>query len=208
MVDSAQLAGFVVVAAVLVMTPGPNTLLILTNSVTGGRAAGMATVLGIETGTLIHTIAAAVGISAILASSMAAFDAVKYGGAAYLAVAGWRLWRNSGTASPDVHERPLTPAQTFRRALVVSVLNPKAAIFFLAFLPQFVRREHGGVAGQFVILGLIVAVIGFTVGCVLTMMASRAQTWLRHEPAVRWRERLTGGVLIGLGLRLAFAQQS
>jgi threonine/homoserine/homoserine lactone efflux protein len=208
MIDSAQLAGFIVVAALLVISPGPNTLLILTNSVAGGRSAGMATVLGVETGTLVHTVAAAVGISAVLASSMAAFDAMKYAGAVYLAFIGVRALRSSGTSLPEVHGGPMNSGQTFRQAVVASILNPKAAVFFLAFLPQFVRRENGHVPGQFIVLGLTVAVIGLTFGSLLTIAASRAQLWLRHGAAARWRERLTGGVLIGLSLRLAFTQQS
>jgi threonine/homoserine/homoserine lactone efflux protein len=139
---------------------------------------------------------------------MAAFDAMKYAGAVYLAFIGVRALRSSGTSLPEVHGGPMNSGQTFRQAVVASILNPKAAVFFLAFLPQFVRRENGHVPGQFIVLGLTVAVIGLTFGSLLTIAASRAQLWLRHGAAARWRERLTGGVLIGLSLRLAFTQQS
>ena len=208
MIDSAQLAGFIAVAALLVISPGPNTLLILSNSVAGGRSAGMATVLGVEAGTLVHTVAAAVGVSAVLASSMAAFDAMKYAGAVYLAVLGVRALRSRGTPLPNVDEGRMNAGRTFRQAVLASILNPKAAVFFLAFLPQFVRRENGHVPGQFIVLGLTVAVIGLTFGSLLTIGASRAQAWLQDDGAARWRERLTGSVLIGLSLRLAFTHQS
>jgi threonine/homoserine/homoserine lactone efflux protein len=207
-IDGAQLAGFIVVAALLVVTPGPNTLLILTNSVAGGRSAGLATVLGVETGTLVHTIASAVGISVVLANSAAAFDAMKYVGSAYLAFLGLRAFMSGGHSLPDLRETSMKPARTFRQALLTSILNPKAAMFFLALLPQFVRRDHGHVASQFIVLGATVAVIGFAFGCLLTVAASRAHAWLRHDVVARWRERLTGSVLIGLSVRLALTQRS
>jgi RhtB (resistance to homoserine/threonine) family protein len=207
-IDGAQLAGFIAVALLLVVTPGPNTLLILTNSVAGGRSAGMATVLGVETGTLVHTIASAVGISVVLANSAAAFDAMKYLGSAYLAFLGLRAFMSGEHSLPQLRESSMKPWRTFRQALLTSVLNPKAAVFFLALLPQFVRRDHGHVAGQFIVLGATVAVIGMAVGSLLTLAASRAHAWLRHDVVARWRERLTGSVLIGLSVRLAFTQRS
>jgi threonine/homoserine/homoserine lactone efflux protein len=208
MIDGAQLAGFIAVAALLVVTPGPNTLLIVTNSVAGGRSAGMATVLGVETGTLVHTIASAVGVSAVLANSAVAFDAMKYLGAAYLAFIGLRAVMSNGHSLPELQERAIRPGRTFGQAFLTCLLNPKAAIFFLALLPQLVLPERGHVPGQFIVLGTTVAVIGVAFGSILTVAASRAHAWLRYDVVARWRERLTGSVLIGLSVRLVFTQRS
>ncbi len=206
--DGAQLAGFIAVATLLVVTPGPNTLLILTNAAAGGRSAGMVTVLGVETGTLVHAVASAVGMSAVLANSAVAFDAMKYAGAAYLAFTGFRALMSRDHSLPELQEGSQRSGRTFGQALLTSILNPKAAIFFLAFLPQFVRPERGHVPGQFVVFGATVAVIGVVFGSLLTVVASRAHAWLRHDVVARCRERLTGSVLIGLSVRLVFTHPS
>lgn len=208
MIDGAQFAGFIAAAALLVVTPGPNTLLILTNSVAGGRAAGMATVLGVEAGTLVHTITSAVGITAVLANSAVAFEAMKYVGAAYLAFIGLRAVLSSGRSLPELQKYSTRPGRTFGQALLTSTLNPKGAIFFVAFLPQFVRPECGHVPSQVIVLGATVAVIGVAFGSILAVAAGRAHAWLRRDVVARWRERLTGSVLIGLSVWLVFTQRN
>ena len=204
MFESGQLAVFVGMVAVLVIVPGPNTVLILGNSLTGGRSAGLATVLGVEVGTAVHTAAAALGVSSALASSATAFTVMKCAGAAYLIYMGLQAFvrphRALSEPSPESHAR-LGPA--FRRAAVANVLNPKVAVFFLALLPQFVNPERGHLVVQFTMLGAIVSAAGLTFGSLLALVTARMRVWLRREAVGRWQDRMAGGVLIALGLQLA-----
>ena len=208
MFDGTQLAGFVAAVAVLVIVPGPNTILILAHSLCGGRPAGLATVLGVETGTLVHTGAAALGLSAVLSTSALAFDIVKYVGASYLVVLGLRtLWGGGqplpASASPEL----LRLSQAYWRAVLTNILNPKVALFFLALLPQFVRPERGRVVPQFLALGLIVSAVGLFFGAILALAAGTFSAWLRRGEVARWLQRLTGSVLLGLGVRLALTRR-
>jgi threonine/homoserine/homoserine lactone efflux protein len=208
MFDGAQLAGFVAVATVLVVVPGPNTVMILAQSLNGGRAAGLASALGVEAGTLVHTAAAALGLSAVLSTSAVAFDVVKYVGASYLAFLGLRGLVSGSRSHPgSAPAARLRPSQAFWRAMLGCVLNPKAALFFIALLPQFVRAERGHVVLQFLVLGLIVAALGLACGTLLALAAGTVSSWLRRDAVARWQQRLTGGVLLGLGVRLAFARR-
>ena len=207
MFDTAQILGFTAAVLVLVLVPGPNTMLILAHSVAGGRSAGLATVLGVETGTVLHTLFAAFGLSAILATSAVAFDAVKYLGAAYLVYVGLsELRRGRAAAAPGTEPEGLRLREAFRRAVLGNVVNPKVAVFFLAFLPQFVRPERGHVVLQFVGLGLIVSAVGLSFGALLATAAGAVSGWLRQARVARWQHRLTGSVLVGLGLRLALVR--
>lgn len=208
MFDSGQLIGFVAAVAVLVIVPGPNTVLILAHSLGGGRPAGLATVLGVETGTLVHTGAAALGLSAVLATSSLAFDLVKYVGAAYLVFLGLRALRGGGQALPaSASPAPMGLSEAYGRAVLTNVLNPKVALFFLALLPQFVRPERGQLVLQFLVLGLIVSAVGLVFGAVLAVAAGTFSGWLSRGVVAKWQQRLTGGVLLGLGVRLAFARR-
>ena len=202
-----ELLAFLAAVLVLVIVPGPNTMIILAQTLGGGRSAGLATVAGVELGTLVHTIAAALGLSALLSTSALAFTAVKFAGVAYLIVIGFRMIRQPAM------EVSVTPAvglvAAFRRALFTNLLNPKVALFFLAFLPQFVHPERGSVFLQFVILGLLLSLVGICLGAILVLVASSLARWLRsHTSWVHLQQRITGGVLIGLGVRLAFVRAS
>lgn len=209
MFDATQILGFTAAVLVLVLVPGPNTMLILAHSAAGGRAAGLATVLGVEVGTVFHTLAAAFGLSAILATSALAFDLVKYAGAAYLVYVGLtELRRDRAIAADGAEPEALRLRDAFRRAVLGNVVNPKVAVFFLAFLPQFVRPERGHVVLQFALLGLIVSAVGLVFGSLLALAAGAVSGWLRGAKVARWQHRLTGSVLLGLGLRLAFVRPS
>ena len=207
MFDGTQLVGFVAAVAVLVIVPGPNTVLILANSLGGGRPAGLATVLGVETGTLVHTCAAALGLSAMVATSAVAYDLVRYLGAVYLLFLGAQALRSSGEDTESRATAGLDLSQVYRRALLTNVLNPKVAVFFLALLPQFVHPERGHLVLQFVVLGLIVSGIGLAFGSLLAFAAAAVSCWLRRDEVARWRRRLTGSVLLGIGLHLALAHR-
>ncbi len=197
---------FAVAALALLLTPGPAVLSIVTRSVDEGRRAGFVSVLGVHLGTLVHIGAAAAGLSALLAASVIAFGAVKYLGAAYLVWIGVRrlLDRSAPWAAVSM------PPRDLRRAVldgfVVNALNPKTALFFLAFLPQFIDGEHGHVAGQVLVLGLAFIVLGLCTDGLYAFGAGTAARWLRGEPrvlsAARW---IAAGAYIGLGVVAALA---
>jgi threonine/homoserine/homoserine lactone efflux protein len=207
MFDSRQILGFVAAVGVLVVVPGPNTMLILAQSLAGGRAAGLVTVLGVEAGTVVHTLAAAFGLSAIVSTSAVAFEAVKFAGACYLAYAGTRALLQADP--PRAAAKPSEPnlSRAFTRAVLTNVLNPKAAIFFLAFVPQFTHPERGHMALQMVALGAIVSGVGLSFGCLLALAAVRVGAWMGDTAIGRWQHRLMGSVLVALGLRLALLQR-
>ena len=209
MFDSAQLAGFVMAVAVLVLVPGPNTMLILAHSLGAGRRAGLATVLGVETATLVHTGAGALGFSAVLSTSALAFEVLKYVGAGYLIFLGLRALLGRGHSFvASTGAMRLRLSQAYGRAFLTNVLNPKVALFFLALLPQFVNPERGHIALQFFILGFTVSAVGLCFGSALAVAAAAISDWLGQGAVVRWQERLTGSVLFGLGVRLAFATRN
>jgi len=203
MFDPAQLLGFVAAVVVLVLVPGPNTVIILTQSVGGGRGAGLATVAGVEVGTLMHTLAAALGLSTLLSTSAFAFHAVKLAGAVYLVVIGYRMLRQNTIQLASAPQLP--PHVAFRRALVTNMLNPKSALFFLAFLPQFVNAERGSVFLQFILLGLIVSIVGGCFGSSIALAAASLTRWLQRNARIeKWQQRIAGSALICVGIRLAF----
>jgi threonine/homoserine/homoserine lactone efflux protein len=203
MFEAGQILGFLAAVIVLIVVPGPNTVIILAQSVGGGRAAGLATVAGVEVGTLVHTLAAALGLSALLATSSYAFHTVKLAGAVYLIVIGYRMLRHETIQLASAPQ--LSAPVAFGRALVTNLLNPKSALFFLAFLPQFVRAEQGNVFLQFVLLGLIVSALGLCFGSTLVMAAGSLRRRFRQNARFdQWLSRIAGCALIGVGIRLAF----
>lgn len=204
MPDWSTLILFAGAAAILVFTPGPNTLYIIARSVQQGRVAGLVSSLGVETGTLIHIIAAALGISALLVSSALAFNVVKYAGAAYLVYLGVKtlLTREKPAAEETVEAKSLR--RTFSQAVLVNVLNPKSAIFFFAFLPQFIDAKRGAAATQILCFGAIVVVLGFTSGSLYSLLAGSIGNVLRGNlKFLRAQRYFAGSVYIGLGAATA-----
>ena len=195
---------FAAAAAVLVFTPGPNTLYIIARSVQHGRRAGIVSSLGVETGTLIHVAAAAFGISALLSSSALAFNFMKYAGAAYLIYLGIKtlLTREKSAAAETVKAKSLR--RTFSQAVLVNVLNPKSAMFFFAFLPQFIDAERGAAATQILFFGAIVVVLGFTSGSLYSLLAGGIGNLLRGNlKFLRAQRYFAGSVYLGLGAATA-----
>jgi threonine/homoserine/homoserine lactone efflux protein len=195
---------FISAALVLLITPGPAVLYIVTRSVDQGRKAGLASVLGVEAGNLFHVFAAALGLSAILLSSALAFDIVKYLGAAYLIYLGIRKL----TSRDELEEVEIVQQRSLRRvfsqAVIVAILNPKTALFFFAFLPQFVDPAKGSVALQMLILGLILVSIALVTDSIYAMAAGTAGRWLRGNLRyLRYQRYVTGTVYIGLGIGAA-----
>ena len=203
--DPDRLAVFVVAALALLVVPGPAVLYIVARSIHEGRRAGLASVLGIHVGTLVHIGAATAGLSALIMSSAVAFTAVKIVGAVYLVGLGlWTLF--SRRAEPEVAlggERGLRRA--FAQGIVVNVFNPKTALFFLAFLPQFVDANAAHPALQIAFLGLLFAVLGIVTDSVWAIAAGTAGGVLRRSRRfVRTQRYVTGSVYVGLGVATAF----
>ena len=198
---------FVAAAVVLLVIPGPAVIFIVTRSVAHGRSAGLVSVLGVHTGSLVHVTAAALGISAILAASATAFSIVKYLGAAYLIFLGLQrlLRRGDGDDAPAAVS-PMPPARIYGQGIVVNVLNPKTAIFFLAFLPQFVNPSRGPVAIQIALLGACFIVLGIVSDSAYALLAGTLATRLRRSGGARRRlERASGVIYVGLGATAALA---
>jgi threonine/homoserine/homoserine lactone efflux protein len=209
MPDPSALALFTVAAITLLVIPGPSVLYIVTRSVDQGRAAGLASVGGIHVGTLVHVAAAALGLSALLVSSATAYNAVRWLGAAYLVWLGVRrlLARDEEVAAgagPEARRHGL--GRVFAQGVVVNVLNPKTALFFFAFLPQFVDVARGSVRLQVVVFGVAFVLLGLVSDSAYALLASTGAGWLRRRPGVAKASRLvSGGVLISLGVTTALA---
>jgi len=188
------------------VSPGPDLIYILSKTIAGGRKVGIASSLGVCSGAMVHVFAAALGLSAILATSAVAFSVVKYAGAAYLIYLGLRALRSKGSTFDklDTTTQKTTPWQAFKQGALVDILNPKVAIFFMAFLPQFVRSELGHTSVQIIILGSLVILVAIVVECIIVLAAAQTTDFFRKNRKFSiWLDRILGSVLIGLGIRLA-----
>jgi threonine/homoserine/homoserine lactone efflux protein len=206
MVAPDRLAVFVGAALALLVVPGPAVLYVVTRSIHQGRRAGLVSVAGIHLGTLVHITAATAGLSALLVSSATAFTVVKLAGAVYLIGLGlWTLLaRRPDTEIALGGERTLR--RVFAQGIVVNVLNPKTALFFLAFLPQFVDRERGHVTVQIALLGIIFAMLGMMTDSLWAVGAGSAGDVLRRSRRFTHVQRyVSGSVFVGLGVLAAFA---
>jgi len=199
---------FLAASAAIIVAPGPAQALVLARTVSGGRRAGVLTAVGLNVGTIIHAGAAALGLSAVLARSAFLFEAVKYAGAAYLVYLGIQALRSGNAGSDEPVTPPSNGVGAFRRAVVTGLLNPKIALFFLAFLPQFVDPHRGSAFAQFIVLGGILAMIDTVYESGLAVLAGSVRNaFVQGSNIGRWRQRTTGAVLIGLGFRLALAHR-
>ncbi|MBS1208963.1 MAG: lysine transporter LysE [Proteobacteria bacterium] len=207
--NSTQLLLFIPTALLLAIAPGPDNLGVLVLGLSAGRRASLGFALGCAAGCLNHTLLAVFGVSALIAASPTAFHLLQWAGAAYLAWIGWQSWRQSfrRTSSPDStidQEQRFLPH--FRRGLIANAINPKVALFFLAFLPQFVRADGWIVPAQLAVLGALFALISALVFSGLAAGAGKVGAWLALRPrAFPVLQRLTGFLFIGLALRLALA---
>jgi threonine/homoserine/homoserine lactone efflux protein len=200
--DPGTLALFALAALALVVVPGPAVLYIVAQAVDGGRRAGLVSAAGVATGGLVHVAAAVVGISSLVAASASAFTAVKLAGAAYLVWLGVR--RLLAPEPADVGPAPRPCRRLFLNGVVVNVLNPKTALFFLAFLPQFVDPERGPAAPQAAVLGVIFLAIALASDSAYALAAGTAGQALRRSRAFAGARRwVSGSVLVGLGVAAA-----
>ena len=198
---------FALAASLLLVTPGPAVLYIVARSVEQGRIAGLVSVFGITTGTLVHVLASTLGLSALLASSAFAFGLVKYAGAAYLIYMGVRrILKRADTPSLPLVLPRRSLGRLYRDGFIVNLLNPKTALFFLAFLPQFVDPARGAVPIQIAFLGLLFTLMGLTSDGLYALIAGTAGLWVkRRSRYLNWERYITGSVFVGLGLTAAFA---
>lgn len=207
MLHSTKLALFLTAALLLAVAPGPGMLYVLARSLAGGRREGVLSSLGTFVGGMVHVLAAAGGVSVVLARSAVAFATVKYAGAAYLCFLGarmiWGAWREG-----DELPAAVPPARNpFWQGIATEVLNPKTALFFLSFIPQFVNREAGHVFAQFLALGAISVTLNTSADLVVTMFAGPLGNRIRASARFRRAQRTaTGGIMIGLGTYLALSK--
>jgi len=196
------LPAFLVASLVLAATPGPGVFYILARTLAQGRRAGLSSVAGVAVGNLANAVAAAMGLAALLAVSSLAFTMVKYAGALYLIYLGVKALGRR----PDAETHAFAAADLatiFRDGLIVALLNPKTALFFAAFLPQFIDPLASAM-GQSVVLGVLFVVIAVTTDCLYVLIAGAAWPALRRAPgARRWARYLSAGVLVGLGVLAA-----
>lgn len=200
---------FILSGLLLNIMPGPDSLLIMTRSATQGWRAGAAAALGIGTGTMVHVLAAAIGLSAIVATSATAFMVVKYIGAAYIISMAIGLLRSKARQADALVVPPLPYRKIYAQGLLTNVLNPKVAIFFLAFVPQFIDAAAPDKALAFIVLGTIFNVNGMLWCLSLALFTAFASARLKVSPLVStWLNRATGALFIWLGIKLALSKQS
>jgi threonine/homoserine/homoserine lactone efflux protein len=200
-----DLGVFFAATVALNLTPGPDMLYVITRSATEGRAAGVVSALGIATGCVVHTVLVAAGVTGLLAAVPVAYDGLRYLGAAYLVYLGARrLIRPGPGGSGGVRAAPSGLWPVYRQGVLTNVLNPKVALFFLAFLPQFVNPSAVAVSLQLAALGSLFNASGTIVNVAVALIASRSAQWARRSTTSRWAARASGLVFVGLGARLAW----
>jgi threonine/homoserine/homoserine lactone efflux protein len=197
---TSSLLPFVVATLALNFTPGPDMLYVSTRSVRQGRRAGIVSTFGIAAGALVHTALIASGLAALLQAIPLAYDLVRYAGAAYLVWLGIQTWRTRNALRAPTLERA-SDWTLFRQGMITNLLNPKVALFFLAFLPQFAHPEHGSIAFQIVLLGCLFNASGTLVN------VGEARRWIADSRAQRALQWASGSIFIALGLRLALAER-
>ena len=206
MPDASTFLLFALASLAFLAIPGPSVFYIVTRSLAQGRRAGVTSMLGVQAGGLVHVVAAAIGVSAIIASSATAFTIVKYAGAAYLVFLGLRKLVSRSDERLDFTLSPASGRRLFWQGAVVNILNPKTALFFLAFLPQFVDPSAGPVAPQMLVLGTMLVGLGLISDGTYALVAAGAGRKLRETARARRRmDRLSGGVFVSLGLVAALA---
>jgi threonine/homoserine/homoserine lactone efflux protein len=204
MIDRSTLITYLAVLTGFVFIPGPAVLMTLARSASSGTRVGVATGIGIAVGDLAHTAMAVLGLSAILVASTILFNSIKYIGAAYLVYLGIKAIIERPEGLPDMHTATITVPQAFRQAVLAEILNPKSAIFFLAFLPQFVQTQKGAVPLQLMILGTLFVVMGLFSTMIFAIGAGRIGNFLRKNSAIaRWQGKVVGAIYCALGIRLA-----
>jgi RhtB (resistance to homoserine/threonine) family protein len=208
MIDTSYWLLFLSAALALNLSPGPDLFFVLSRTLGHGRRVGLAAVAGVCSGAMVHVSAAALGLSLLLATAPTLFALLTYVGAAYLVWLGVSMWRSAGAAflPKAATQQGVSAGQAFWQGVLVDVLNPKVVVFFMAFLPQFVREGHGSATAQLLLLGALVVLGAFLVETLAVLAADQLAGWLRSNTGVTlWLERILGGIMVLLGLTLAFS---
>ena len=200
---------FAFASLVLNITPGNDMLYVATRSASQGVKAGIVSSLGIAGGCIVHLLAAVIGLSAIIANSAVAFNIIKYLGAAYLVYLGIKSFlskQNKFNLNDKIEKKPFS--KLFWQGVFTNVLNPKVALFFLAFLPQFIHPEKGNAALQILLLGLWFNFSGTIVNIIVAMLFGKLGNWLADKQAfIKWQNKITGLLLVGLGIKVALSSR-
>lgn len=201
--------GFLGIAILLALTPGPDNLFVMTQAVIQGQLAGLVVTIGLCSGIVIHTAAVAAGVAALFATSSVAFNALKLIGAGYLCYLGWQAFK-AGRSKPETSHPPrLAFSRLYKRGFIMNITNPKVSIFFLAFLPQFTDPDRGSLPLQIVILGLLFMVSTILVFGGIALLAGGVAGKLNQSaPVQRWLNRIAGSIFIGLAVHLLLAQRN
>ena len=208
MIDHTTLVTYLAILTGFVFIPGPAVLLTLARAASSGTRVGIATGVGIAAGDLVHTAMAVLGLSAVLAASALLFNLIKYLGAGYLILLGIKALIERTDRLAIAGAAALPARKALRQAVLAEILNPKSAMFFLAFLPQFVRPENGAVSLQLAELGILFVVMGVVSTMVFAIGAGRIGGFLRRNPAVvRWQGKVVGAIYCAVGIRLALQER-
>jgi threonine/homoserine/homoserine lactone efflux protein len=205
--ESSALLVFALASIGLLLIPGPAVLYIVAHGIEHGRKAAVVSALGVETGAFVHALAATLGLSAILLSSATAFSAVKYAGAAYLIFLGVKtlIARESASEQQQTDARPKRLRDLYTRGTIVNILNPKVALFFFAFLPQFVDPDRGSAAAQTLFLGVLFVALAACTDCCYAMVSGTAGRWLKGNPKFSsFRRYFSGSMYLLLGVVTVF----
>lgn len=209
MIPPGELILFAAAALIMVLTPGPNMIYLVSRSICQGRAAGVISLFGVIAGFVVHMLAAAIGLTALFLAIPLGYELLKWAGAAYL---GWLAWQalKPGARSP-FEPQPLPPdppRKLFLMGFLTNLLNPKVAMFYIALFPQFIDPERGSVFAQSLILGAIQMSVSFAVNLLIALSAAGIASWFARNPLWLAAQRyVMGGVLAGLALRLAFEER-
>lgn len=208
MIEQSQLIYFIAASAALTILPGPDILFVLTQSISQGKTAGVATATGLCTGILVHTSAAAFGISALVYKSALAFEIIKYAGAAYLLYLAWHALKESSELVSSAPVRENNAFALYRRGIFMNVLNPKVALFFLAFLPQFVNTGAGNVPIQMIFLGIVFLVQAWLIFSVISIFSGIIGDKIVQRPGIgkyiNWGK---AGIFTVIGVKLALSHK-
>ena len=209
MVPLNELLVFAAAALLMVLTPGPNMIYLISRSICQGRTSGVISLLGVMAGFLVHMLAAAIGLTALFLAIPLAYEVLKWAGAAYLLYLAWQAVKPGARSPFEARDLPADPPRKlFLMGFITNVLNPKIAVFYLSIFPQFVSPEHGSVFTQSLVLGSTQIAISFTVNLVIALSAARLAAWFLRNP--KWlalQRYFMGCVLAGLAVRIASEQR-
>ncbi|MBF0289474.1 MAG: LysE family translocator [SAR324 cluster bacterium] len=206
MVSFAQLGLFASASLLLIFTPGPDVLYVMTRGMSQGKKAALAAAAGFGLGNLVHTLFAVLGLSALLMSSSMAFQLVKYAGAAYLIYLGIKLFRSHTAIAAEGNGEAMSCMIIFRQSIIANVLNPKVAVFFLAFFPQFIDQVHGNPQLQMIVLGCVFVILAWAGFSIIGLCSGWIREFFKKNPKTEKRISQAAGILLVLlGLKLALS---